>query len=222
MDTERDATFCFADLAGFTALTEAHGDNAAADLVDRFTALVEECLGASARLLDVIGDAVLVVGDEPEAALAFVARLFTRVDGEANFPVLRAGLHHGPILERDGRFFGATLNLTARVAAEARGGQVVATAIVAERARNFGVETISLGRFALKNVRVPVELFSLSLSGTAAASVVDPVCRMRMEPDRAPGHLRHENQDYWFCSFDCVAKFVSDPESYTQRLGTQG
>lgn len=32
-----EATFCFVDLAGFTALTEAHGDDAAADLIARFS-----------------------------------------------------------------------------------------------------------------------------------------------------------------------------------------
>lgn len=35
--TDSDATFGFADIAGFTALTEAHGDEAAFALVADFT-----------------------------------------------------------------------------------------------------------------------------------------------------------------------------------------
>ncbi len=35
-----EATFCFVDVAGFTALTEAHGDLAAADIIGRFAELV--------------------------------------------------------------------------------------------------------------------------------------------------------------------------------------
>jgi class 3 adenylate cyclase len=38
------ATFVFADIAGFTALTEAHGDEEAVTLVDRFSAEVAEVL----------------------------------------------------------------------------------------------------------------------------------------------------------------------------------
>ena len=32
------ATFCFVDIAGYTALTDSHGEHAAADLVDASTA----------------------------------------------------------------------------------------------------------------------------------------------------------------------------------------
>jgi class 3 adenylate cyclase len=39
-----EATFVFADIAGFTALTEAHGDEEAVALIDAFTDLsVESC-----------------------------------------------------------------------------------------------------------------------------------------------------------------------------------
>lgn len=36
-----EATFCFVDLAGFSALAEAHGDDAAVNLLERFTELVD-------------------------------------------------------------------------------------------------------------------------------------------------------------------------------------
>jgi len=55
-----EATFCFVDVAGFSALTEAHGDTAAADLLERFTALANGALGDEGRLVKTIGDAVLV------------------------------------------------------------------------------------------------------------------------------------------------------------------
>ena len=48
-----DATFVFADIAGFTALTEAHGDEEAVALVEAFTDLVrrEVRSGVSPRLV---------------------------------------------------------------------------------------------------------------------------------------------------------------------------
>lgn len=56
-------TFLFADLAGFTALTETHGDDDAADVVARFYDLVHVSLVGEARLIKTIGDAVMIVAD---------------------------------------------------------------------------------------------------------------------------------------------------------------
>lgn len=216
-----EATFCFVDVSGFTALTEAHGDHAAADLIQRFGGLVQESLAQPGRLVDAVGDASLVMYPEPEAAIEFVTLLFRRAIAEPDFPALRAGLHHGPVVERSGRFFGATLNLAARVAGQARGGQVLGTAPIADAARSRCVEVTQLGVYTLRNVREAVEVFSLECEGTVTTSVIDPVCRMRVEPDQAPGRLRHDGTNYWFCSLSCAAKFAAAPEVYVPELGLE-
>jgi class 3 adenylate cyclase len=217
----REATFCFVDLAGFTALTETHGDRAAADLVERFLALVEASLNDETRIVDTIGDAVLTISPSPDEALDFLARLFTKVATEPDFPVLRAGLHHGEVVERGGRFFGTTLNLAARVAGQARGDQVLATRPVADAARQAGIQVTSLGAHTLRNLREPVELFSLQLSGADANSVLDPVCRMRVDKEAAAGHLRFSETDFWFCSLHCAGLFAAEPERYFPSLAPQ-
>jgi len=207
-----EATFCFVDVSGFTALTEAHGDAAAADLVQHFGELVRASLRAPGRLVDAIGDAVLVMHPEPVAAVAFVVDLFDRASAEPDFPVLRAGLHHGPVVERAGRFYGATLNLAARVAGEARGGQILYTAPIAAALPAERFTSVKLGEHSLRNVRDPVTLFALDSVG--AAIVIDPVCRMRVEPERAAGRLRHDGETYWFCSLSCAAQFAASPAAY--------
>ena len=58
MTPERPATFLFADIAGFTALTEAHGDDHAADLVANFCEAVRVLPEYDARAVKSIGDAV--------------------------------------------------------------------------------------------------------------------------------------------------------------------
>ena len=43
---------------------------------------------------------------------------------------------------------------------------------------------------------------------------VDPVCGMKVDPDRAAGSSAHEGQTYFFCSKGCVAKFGTNPAKY--------
>ncbi len=57
-----DRTIAFVDLAGFTALTEAHGDDAAVDVLDMFTAAAIEIVAdIGAKPVKTIGDAVMLV-----------------------------------------------------------------------------------------------------------------------------------------------------------------
>jgi adenylate cyclase len=73
-------TFVFADLAGFTALTEAHGDEQAAELAADFCDTVRELLPEyGAEEVKTIGDAVMLRCDEPGAAVELGLRLVDEV-----------------------------------------------------------------------------------------------------------------------------------------------
>src|SRR5262245_53415090 len=47
-----------------------------------------------------------------------------------------------------------------------------------------------------------------------SSTVIDPVCGMRVVPEAAAGHVRHEDKDYYFCSRGCATKFASAPDTY--------
>lgn len=202
-----ERTFMFVDLAGFSALTESHGDETAADLVERFTALVDEVLEGDAVRVATIGDAVFLAARNPQGGLTVLSRLWRRVDAELDFPVLRAGIHHGDAAERGGQFYGTAVNLAARLAAQAAGGELLATATVADVAKQLGCAIRSLGLHRLKNLRESTEIFSVAL-GARPLEVIDPVCRMRVAPERAPAHLESQGQTYWFCSRACLEAFI--------------
>ncbi len=207
-----EATFGFVDLAGFTALTETHGDDDAADMATRFADLTRDALGAADRLVKTIGDAVLVASPKPSDALDFVERLFTSAASDRTLPSLRAGFHHGPAVELDGDVFGAAVNLAARVAAEAYAGEVLATAAIAEVASERGIPVVELGRVPLKNVRVATALSSIALMVGAIDSATDPVCQAVVDRRASAGQLNHEGKSYWFCSLTCAAAFASNPQ----------
>ena len=65
----REGAVVFADLAGYTALTEAHGDDGAADVALRFFDLAASLLPGDARIVKTIGDAVMIVASEAPTGL---------------------------------------------------------------------------------------------------------------------------------------------------------
>ena len=120
---EVNAAVAFADLAGFTALTEAHGDVVAADIAERLVAVTKSVMAVGDRLVKDIGDAVLLTSADAVSGIGLVLRLFDACDTDAQFPDLRAGLHYGPVVERAGDIFGSTVNIAARIIAKAPVGR---------------------------------------------------------------------------------------------------
>jgi class 3 adenylate cyclase/YHS domain-containing protein len=212
-----EATFCFVDIAGYTALTDTHGEHAAADLVDEFVAMVRASIEPSGRLQSLTGDCAFLVFPDPLVANDALSRLYMAIADRRNFPVVRAGLHHGAALLREDRHFGSTVNLAARVAAHATGGQILCTRQVADaliEAQTQGVEIEHQGSFSMKNLPHPVDLYEVVLSGCAREYAIDPVCKMQVDKRRAAGDLHFEKRTYWFCSLACVERFARQPLSY--------
>lgn len=210
-----ERTVAFVDLAGFTALTDAHGDSAAVDLIDAFTGAAREAVaGIDAELVKSIGDAVMIAAADPGAGLRSVQRLFESTRELNGFPEPRAGLHHGSVIERGGDYYGATVNLAARVASRAGSSQTFATATMVDAAGEAGIAATSLGVQVLRNIARPVELWSLELCPGDVDVSVDPVCRMRVAAGAVAGRIRHGGVEHRFCSLACVAAFVAEPDRY--------
>jgi adenylate cyclase len=206
----------FADLAGYTALTEAHGDVGAADVADRFTQITESVLIGDARIVKTIGDAVMIVTTEARAGVRIGLDLLCAVEGEPHFPGVRIGVHYGPIVERRGDLFGATVNVAARLTAHAHVGQLLTTEPVAASLQaDATLATTALGPTWLKNVSTPVEVFWVAdHTSPPTTQVLDPVCHMFIDADRAPAKLPWAGQSWHFCSFDCASTFITSPGRY--------
>lgn len=214
-------TFLFADLAGFTALTEAHGDEDAADLVEEFCAGVRPLLAAhNAEEIKSVGDALMVRGKDARGAVGLGLCIAHDVADRHGFPSVRVGMHSGPAVERRGDWFGATVNTAARIAGIAGGGEILLTEFT--RALAGDDERINYrprGRHELRNVAQPVSLYAAVRSGihSDTGRPIDPVCRMAVDPAQAAGLLTHAGVEYHFCSLACVQSFASEPESYLRR-----
>ncbi|MGH2987503.1 MAG: adenylate/guanylate cyclase domain-containing protein [Solirubrobacterales bacterium] len=230
---DSEHTFLFADLCGFTALTEVHGDEEAADLAAEFFADARALLGEhGAEEVKTIGDAMMVRCDKPARAIALGLRLVQEVGARHGFPSVRVGLHTGSAVGRDGDWFGGAVNLAARVSGAAAQGEVLLTGTSAAAAGAPGGgalgaihphENVALdprGRRELRNVGEPVELLEASCERSRSAEdlPVDPVCRMAVDPAHAAGTLVHGGVEYCFCSLDCARQFAEVPERYASAL----
>jgi class 3 adenylate cyclase/YHS domain-containing protein len=212
------ATFLFADIAGFTALTEAHGDTQAAKLVADFADAVSAELPAyGASQIKTIGDALMLRINQPGDAVLLGLRIAHDILSGHGAPAVRVGMHHGTAIERGGDYIGGAVNLAARVSAAATGGEVLLTADTAALAPDVdAVLYESRGRHALRNVRDPVELVAAVRQGHATAErlAIDPVCQMVVDPDHSAGRLVYEDTAYFFCTLACAGAFARHPERF--------
>ena len=212
-------TFLFADLAGFTALTEVHGDEEAANLVGEFCTAVRELLPARAQEVKTIGDAVLLRLDDPGEAVRLGLTIIDALGARPNRPVVRVGMHTGSAVERGGDWLGSGVNLAARVAGHATGDEVLLTQATADRAEPLeGIALESRGSVHFRNVREPVHVFRALHAGARRNSLpIDPVCRMTVAPEHTAGHLIHDGVGYDFCSLECASAFAREPEQYVPQ-----
>ena len=215
---QSEQAFFFADLAGYTALTEAHGDEEAVRLVEGYEDTMRQLLPAyDAEEVKLIGDAMLVRVPLADQAVGLGLRVARDVGSQHGFPAVRIGMHHGSAIERSGDYFGRTVNIAARVSALAGAGEVLVTQAVVDAAGELeGVRFIDRGRQSLKGVDEPVAIY-LASSGAEQATdglPIDPVCRMVVHPERAGGMLVHDGRRHYFCSMHCALRFAEDPARF--------
>ena len=145
----------FADLAGYTQLTEEVGDEEAAGIVERFVANVNQSLPDEARILKTIGDEVMIVSPDAGSLIDWAVG-FQILSNERPLP--RIGIHSGNVVFRDGDYFGREVNLAARVAARAAAGEVLVTWPVVEMAGKH-LQFERIGEVKLKGFSHATELF---------------------------------------------------------------
>jgi adenylate cyclase len=150
---------CFLDLTGYTALTEERGDDAAAELAATLAGLVQEASQRhGGRPVKWLGDGVMFFFKEAGPAVVSALEM-VRGTPEAGLPPAHVGISAGPVVFRDGDYFGRTVNLAARISAKAGPGEV----LVSEDARREasaadGVRFEVVGPAELKGLARPMVL----------------------------------------------------------------
>src|SRR3954452_18022543 len=160
---ERDVTIVFTDLVGFSTWALSVGDEAALDLLRAVGDAVESAFfDHGGQIVKRLGDGVMAVFDEPRDAVAAAldaqaALEDVEVDGYR--PKMRAGVHHGRPRKVGGDFLGVDVNIAARVAEQAKGGEVLVSQptweLVAAEAVPAGRAPLRRADGALRHLRLP-------------------------------------------------------------------
>lgn len=132
---DREVAILFTDLVDFSSWALKAGDDAVIELVRRVGLVVEPPIAArGGHVVKRLGDGLMAVFEDPLAALdaALEARrTVSEIEIDGHHPALRAGLHVGRPRKLGGDYLGVDVNIAARVAAAASGGEV----LVSEAAR---------------------------------------------------------------------------------------
>jgi class 3 adenylate cyclase len=166
-------TIVFTDIVGSTAMTQRLGDTAAMKLVDVHDTIVREALSTNeGREVKHLGDGIMAVFVQAERAVRCAALIQTAIARHAAKhpaePVqIRVGIATGAPVERQGDFFGSTVQLAARLCAHAAPGQTLVSTPVAEACAPKGLRFLDIGDVVLKGFEQPVRAHAAASAETA-------------------------------------------------------
>jgi adenylate cyclase len=150
----REVTVAFADLAGFTALSDRLAIEDLGRIAGRFEDLVTAVAEPPVRLVKVLGDGAMFAADDAGALVSAQLELIAGASAE-DLPPVHAGVAHGPALHSAGDWLGRTVNLAARLCDVAPPWTVLTTPEV-RAACGDGLGWEDAGAYELRGIGEPV------------------------------------------------------------------
>jgi len=156
----------FTDVEGSTALTQRLGDSKARDVLRTHERIVREALRAHGGAeVKALGDGFMASFSSATGALECaiaMQRAFAAHNEAAGEPIrVRIGLNAGEPIAEGADLFGTAVNLAARIAARAAGGEILASDVVRQLVAGKGFLFADRGEVALRGFEDPVRLYEL-------------------------------------------------------------
>jgi len=160
-----EATIAFIDIASFTALAEASGDDIAVRVLDRIEAIVRPLLVENeGKLVKHVGDGFMLAFRDPADAVRFAIATQSELAADPDLPAIRVGINTGPALYRTGDYLGGAVNVASRVVNGAMPGQILLTEPVANAAAKAGIPVEEVGMRMMRGVDEPLALYRVTAS----------------------------------------------------------
>lgn len=174
-----DCTILFVDIVDSVSLYESLGDKAAsATVLDCLTALQAIVLANNGRLIKTIGDALMCqfyfADHSVSAAIAIQERVAVSSFNGHNVTV-RIGIHLGPAIANNGDLLGDSVNLAARMAAQAGSQKIrITKPLVNALASNLLEKTRLIDRRVIKGKSQPVNIYEVVWEAGNATVMLKP------------------------------------------------
>jgi adenylate cyclase len=210
---EKNAAVLMADLTGYTAMTDVHGGASAAMLVNKYMDLVDKALAGKTKVIQRVGDQIVLLADDPNDVVETAKTLHTRIHSEHHFLAIHAAIHFGSVFVEKGNLFGSTINIASRIMNMAEKGHILCSSHLIEKIQAEKHPHKHLGKFSFKNVMDEVSVYEL-ITEMQPRHFIDPVCHMQIDPARTEYSYLYNNNEYHFCSARCQYIFQSKPESF--------
>ena len=166
---KRELAILFTDLVGFSRWALEAGDTAAIDLLRDVGRAVEPAVARhDGRVVKRLGDGLMAVFDEPRSAIeaAVEAREKTsEVEVEGHRPGLRAGIHVGRPRRLGGDYLGVDVNVAARVAAAAEGGEILVSGTAHAKLDGDGLKLRRRSDFEASGTPADLEVYAVEAAG---------------------------------------------------------
>ena len=157
----------FADLSGYTRLTEESGDEEAARVSLKLAELVNDIASPHrGAVVKMLGDGVHFHFKDPHDAVMASLEIVDRVQ-PAGLPPAHIGVNAGPMIYDEGDYFGRTVNIAARIASQAGPAQVFVGEDVLPHITPSRFRLVEVGAFELKSIAKPLMLYEAIHDGDA-------------------------------------------------------
>ena len=200
-----------ADLTGYTALTEIHGPQAAALIIKKYVDLAHKSLVGDSYMLERIGDQLVIVSTSADDLAKTAIGLYKKVALEDHFLAIHAAINFGDILEVDGHLYGSTINLTSRIAANAKEGKILVTEDFINALSEPNDFLFSFHKqIQFKNIREAKDVYEMIQEAgfSNRKKRIDPVCHMLLEDHEEEFTFEYHNKTHYFCSDHCKHIFI--------------
>ncbi len=154
--------FAFVDLSGFTAFTEAHGDERAVEVLSAFRAVARKvATDFGERISKWLGDGYMFVAVDARHMVAAMCQLAPQV-GELDLPLeMHAGLAGGPVILLEGDdYTGGAVNLASRLCDAGAPRSILATPALAQLAPST-VSRAPIRSLAIPGLAAPIDVVRL-------------------------------------------------------------
>ncbi len=160
-----DVTILFTDLVGFSSWALGAGDDAVLALLREVASATEPAIDDhGGRVVKRLGDGVMAAFPAPADAVSAAHEACAgvgRLEVAGYHPQLRAGLHSGRPRKIGGDYVGVDVNIAARVAGAAKGGEVLISEATREQLDETGYRVRRRRRFRAKGTPHDLEVYAV-------------------------------------------------------------